>query len=56
MNLERINSQTFLPLSQSDAREVVGGQALAADNPVLTYTDLCGATIDGKMVVLRDYE
>lgn len=53
MNLERINSETFLPLSQNDAREVVGG---LAENPVLTYTELCGVTIGDKMVVVKDYE
>jgi hypothetical protein len=56
MNLERINNETFLPLSQNDAREVVGGMAEAVDNPVLTYTELCGATVGEKLVVVKDYE
>lgn len=56
MNLERIDSETFLPLSQNDAREVVGGLAQAVENPVLTYTELCGVTVGGKMVVVKDYE
>ena len=56
MNLERISNETFLPLSQSDAREVVGGQAEAVDNPVLTYTELCGANVGDKMVVVKDSE
>lgn len=56
MNLERINSETFLPLSQNDAREVVGGMAEAAENPVLTYTELCGVNSGDKMIVVKDYE
>ena len=56
MNLERINNAAFLPLSQSDAREVVGGQAEAVENPVLTYSELCGVQSGGKLVVVKDYE
>ena len=55
MNLERINTETFLPLSQSDAREVVGGMA-AECPPELVFTELCGIRSGSELIIAHDYE
>ena len=54
MTLERISSETFLPLSQSDAREVVGGMAECPE--VLEFTELCGIKTGTELVIVGDYE
>jgi hypothetical protein len=52
MQLESLSSNLFAPLSQSDAREVLGGVVA----PVYKYTGPCGVKIGGQLVVIDDYE
>jgi len=56
MKLERIDSSAFLPLTDSDAREVVGGVA-ASTTPILHCTAKTGVRgPDGQLAIIDDYE